>query len=84
MKNINKWIPTSQAYPPDGAEIEVLIDEKIFNAIFHDYEDCRVWTIKRDEYDGFLLPTAWRFPEDTIAIVLKVDLLQKTSQELGI
>jgi hypothetical protein len=84
MNNVNKWIPVSQAYPPDGATVEAMIDGKVCNVIFNDYEHCRGWTIKKEEYDGFLLPTAWRFPEGTISIVLKVDLENETSEELGI
>ncbi len=84
MSRENKWIPISQGYPPDGANVQALIDGKICNVTFHDYKCSRVWTIKKEEYDGFLLPTAWRFPSNAIAIVLKVDLENETCEELGL
>ncbi len=84
MTNRNKWIPVTDAYPPNNAKVQALIDGKICNAVFHDTEFYRSWAVKQEEYDGFLLPTAWRFPDDAIGIVLKVDLEKETCRELGI
>jgi hypothetical protein len=84
MTNPNKWIPVSECYPPNGAEVQILVEGKAYTAVFHDYEDYRMWETKLAEYNGIVLPTAWRFPDNTIGIVLKVDLENETSRELGI
>lgn len=80
--NPNKWISVDDCYPPSGKEIEVLIEGKTVKCRFEDTELYRSWTINKDEYDGVYLPTHWRFLENEIGVVMKVDIENETAVEL--